>query len=229
MGSMYNELAYLEHIISKPEESSKDSEFIIAKIKEINPDAKTMLHLGSGAGIDDYHFKKHFQITGIDLSMAMIDEARKINPEAAYILGDMRDFRLDRKFDVVVIPDSIMHITALEDVETIFARVADHLSIGGILAIVYQPNETYRDNNFIYEGTDKDYSVTVFENNHRIDNNHYEAIITYVIRQNQKTDVINDRYVLGLFDTSVWNSIFDSYPYLSKSEFQTLVSNNPRT
>ncbi len=65
----------------------------------------TMLHLGCGAGGHDFHFKKHFQVTGVDLSQGMLDLAKKTNADVTYVMGDMKTICLNEKFDVVVIPE----------------------------------------------------------------------------------------------------------------------------
>ena len=208
MSMMYDELAYLEHVIATPEAYAKDSEIIVSAIRKTNPKARTMLHLASGAGINDFHFKKHFQVTGLDLSLSMIREAKKLNPEITYHHGDMTAFSLKERFDVVVIPDAIMHIVKHDDLERIFACADKHLNKPGILAIVYQPRETYRDNNFVYSGKNDEYDVTVFENNHRLRVDLYEAVITYVIRHQGITKIHHDVYELGLFTTSDWEALY---------------------
>ncbi len=45
----------------------------------------------------DYHYKKHFKVTGVDLSEAMLKKAQVKNPECFYFVGDMRDYKSEKK------------------------------------------------------------------------------------------------------------------------------------
>ena len=56
----YNELAWTEHILAPPNEYDEETEPLINAIKEhsVN-EVITLLHLGCGAGGNDYIFKKH--------------------------------------------------------------------------------------------------------------------------------------------------------------------------
>ena len=70
-------------------------------------EVETLLHLGCGGGHNDYTFKKHFKVTGVDISENMLKLARKLNSEVTYYYGDMRDIKLTGCFDAVTILDSI--------------------------------------------------------------------------------------------------------------------------
>ena len=92
----YNDLAWTELIISSPEDYQKDTELYCKIIKNHSQTTpKTLLHLGCGAGIYDHTFKKHFKVTGIDISDGMLKIARKLNPQIKYIRADMREIRLN--------------------------------------------------------------------------------------------------------------------------------------
>ena len=60
---VYSDLAWTESIISSPEEYGEDTELLCKAINEhSNIEARTLLHLGCGAGGNDYTFKKHFKV-----------------------------------------------------------------------------------------------------------------------------------------------------------------------
>jgi predicted TPR repeat methyltransferase len=114
----YNELAWTGDILAPPETYEEEALIYVEAIKSrIYAQIVTMLHLGCGAGGHDFHFKEHFSVTGVDISEGMLALAKKRNPEVTYVTGDMRTVDLNRKFDVVVIPDSIMYMTTLEDLK----------------------------------------------------------------------------------------------------------------
>jgi predicted TPR repeat methyltransferase len=61
----------------------------------------------------------------------MLEIAAQINPEIEYIEGDMRIVRLNRKFDAVAIPDSIMYMSTLSDFSAAIQTAAEHLKPQG--------------------------------------------------------------------------------------------------
>jgi len=96
----YSDLAWTEHIIAPPDEYLEETELLVNTIKQHSKiEVKTLLHLGCGAGGNDYTFKRHFQVTGVDISEKMLEIARDLNPEAVYHHGDMRTIELGELFD----------------------------------------------------------------------------------------------------------------------------------
>ncbi len=207
----YNELAWLEPILAPPEKYVEETEVYCKAILEhsrIKP--VTMLHLGCGAGINDYTFKRYFKVTGIDISKGMLEVAKKINPEVEYIEGDMRNVQLNRKFDVVAIPDSSGYMTNLEDLAKAFRTASGHLNEGGILFVLAHVKEEFVENNFVYSGEKDNVKVTVFENNFLIgpENNSYEATIVYLVRTGNHLQIYSESHLIGLFESSVWYKLF---------------------
>lgn len=203
----YNELAWTEPILAPPESCREEIEkycSVIRKHSQIEP--VSLLHLACGAGSYDYTFKKHFQVTGVDLSGAMINVAKKINPEVDYLEGDMRSVNLGKLFDAVVIPESIGYMTTKEDLNKTISTATAHLKPGGILLIVAHLKEEFRENNFAYAASENDIDITVFENNYILKplGNMYEATIVYLIRRAGELQIYNDRHLLGLFTTQTW-------------------------
>lgn len=61
----YNELAWTDTILAPPENYQEEASFYIKILKKnMSKHPATMLHLGCGAGGHDFHFKKHFKLTG---------------------------------------------------------------------------------------------------------------------------------------------------------------------
>lgn len=206
----YTSLAWTERILSPPEDMREEAQVYIDAVKmNFDGGARTMLHLGCGAGGHDFHFRDHFEITGVDLCEEMLVMARGLNPEVRYFQGDMRSVRLDRKFDAVVVPDSIMYMTTIEDVKKVLGTAALHLVPGGVFLAVVHPKEAFRNNNFVYSGSDRETEVTVFENNHVVSDSTYEAVMVYLIRRGGDLQILHDVHTLGLFSHSEWMGAFD--------------------
>ncbi len=209
----YNELAWTDTILAPPETYVKEAACYIRILKRILKDNKsknphTVLHLGCGAGGHDYHFKKYFQVTGIDISEGMLKIARKTNPEVEYLNEDMRTVNLNSKFDAVVIPDSIMYVTTISDLKKAISNAAYHLKPGGAFLVDTHLIEDFQNNNFAYTGEKEGIHVTVFENNYIVSENTYEATIVYLIRQSDKLDIYNEVHTMGLFCYNDWLTIF---------------------
>jgi len=204
---LYRDFAWIEHIVGPPEDYIEESEFFSKVIKEnAKIGTKTLLHFGCGAGGHDYTFKEHFKVTGVDISDEMLKIARELNPEITYLNGDMRAIELDERFDAVAIPDSIGHMTTIEDLQKAILTADMHLSPGGILLIVTAVKEDFRENNFIYIGSKEDTEVTLFENNYIPDpaGTTYEATAVFLIRRKGKLEIQSDTETLGLFTLSTW-------------------------
>jgi SAM-dependent methyltransferase len=207
----YTDLAWIESIIAPLEDYEEEAEIFSKAIKDNSRiEAKTLLHLGCGAGGHDYTFKKHFKVTGVDISKDMLKIAGKRNPEVKYICDDMRTTELGECFDAVAIPDSIMHMVTVEDLKKTIINAAGHLKSGGVLLIVAHISEEFRDNNFVYTGSKGDLEITVFENNYIMKPacTTYEATVVYLIRDKGKLEVHSDRTTGGLFPLATWLSLF---------------------
>ncbi len=209
----YNELAWTDKILAPPDNYREETSFyikILNKIlsKEMSKQPSTMLHLGCGAGAHDYHFKRYFQITGVDISEGMLTIARERNPQVKYIKGDMRAVNLNRKYDIVIIPDSIMYMVTLTDLREAISNAVCHLKTDGALLVTAHTKEDFQNNNFVYSGEKGDIHVTVFENNYIVSETIYEAAMTYLIRQNGKLKIYNEVHTLGLYPYNTWQNIF---------------------
>jgi SAM-dependent methyltransferase len=209
----YEELAWVDLLLASPESCSDDVEAFCRIIEENSLiETKSLLHLASGAGIYDYTFKRHFQVTGIDISDGMLAVAHELNPEVHYIKGDMRTTELGCLFDAVVIPDAIAYMTTRSDLQQALATAVKHLKPGGVLFIVAHTRDEFRENNFTYCGSRDDLEVTVFENNYILkpSGDQYEATIIYLIRRAGELQVYTDRHLLGLFGLETWQDLLNS-------------------
>jgi SAM-dependent methyltransferase len=208
----YNELAWTEDLLSDPSDYEAEVAGYLDLIRHYAPSSPvTLLHLGCGAGGHDATFKRHFTVTGIDISPGMLERARLRHPDVEYIEGDMRTARLGREFDVVVIPDSIDYMSSFAELRMAIGTAVAHLKPGGILLVVGKTREIFRDNNFAYTGEREDLHVTVLENNYvnRYRPDTYEATLVYLVRRRGDLTIHTERHVLGLFPQEAWESVFE--------------------
>jgi SAM-dependent methyltransferase len=209
----YGDLAWTESIIAPPEHYTELADIYVKFIRDhAGTGARSLLHLGCGAGGLDHTFKRHFAVTGVDLSPAMLEIARQVNPEITYLQGDMRSIDLAQRFDVVAIPDSIDYMVTLADLRSAITTSARHLEPGGVLLVVGKLREEFRDNNFCYTGAKGGVEITIFENNHvsRHDPSTYQATLVYLVRQHDELSIHTDCHTLGLFSRAEWLEVFGS-------------------
>lgn len=95
----------------------------------------TVLEIGSGTGNLAKRFQENHQnYTGLDYSSSMIDIAKERTKECNFILGDMRDFILDKKLDSIIITGrSTSYLISNDDVNETFSSLHNNLNDNGII------------------------------------------------------------------------------------------------
>jgi SAM-dependent methyltransferase len=85
-------------------------------------------------------------IAGLDLSSVLLGAAREramaANVSLEFVLGDMRNFDLGRKFALIFIArNSLLHLHSIEDLLAAFTAINRHLAHGGVFAFdIFNPN-----------------------------------------------------------------------------------------
>ncbi|GAA2789813.1 class I SAM-dependent methyltransferase [Saccharopolyspora taberi] len=96
---------------------------------------KSVLDVGCGTGRDArYWTGQGFDVVGLDSSERMVEHAGNSCPGAEFVVGDMRDFALGRRFDVITCLDSaLLYCHTNAELHGFLARCRDHLEPGGLL------------------------------------------------------------------------------------------------
>ena len=107
-----------------------------AKFIGQNLKGRSVLELGCGTGSITEKLCAYYDITALDFSEDMLDIAReklmKKGRMARFIKGDMRDFKVHKPFEnVIIVCDGINYLTSLSDVKKTFLNVFDNLLPGG--------------------------------------------------------------------------------------------------
>lgn len=98
-----------------------------------------ILDLGCGTGNITFElYRRGYQVTGVDLSEAMIAQAKKKSSEldaaVDFIQQDMRQLKLDQQFDVVVsCCDVLNYVTAKQDLQDCLLSAHRHTKTQGLL------------------------------------------------------------------------------------------------
>lgn len=82
-------------------------------------------------------FEGPFAVEGLELDPEMAEVARgRLGAEVPVAVGDMRNFRLGRTFDVLTcLFSAIGHMTTPDDLAAALRNMSDHLEPGGVLVV----------------------------------------------------------------------------------------------
>lgn len=95
-----------------------------------------VLEIGAGTGrATRFLARTAGRVVAFDLSLEMIAVARRRfaeQPHVSFLVADLRTLQLAERFDLIAaVDDPFVHLTADEDRERAFARVAEHLAPDG--------------------------------------------------------------------------------------------------
>jgi SAM-dependent methyltransferase len=106
---------------------------VLASIDRYLPRASSVLELGCGTGSILAQLTRFPALTGLDRSAEMLAVASEKVPTARLLLGDIDDFWLDERFDVVAcVFDTLNHLLTFEAWLSLFDSVYDHLVEDGL-------------------------------------------------------------------------------------------------
>lgn len=131
--SRYYDLLYRE------KDYAGEAHYIHDLIQRHRPGALRVLDLGCGTGRHaDCLSQLGYEMVGVDRSEEMLEVARtraetRESPAPEFVLGDVREVRLGRRFDVVL---SLFHVmsyqTSNQDLLAGFGTIREHLAPGGV-------------------------------------------------------------------------------------------------
>jgi len=122
-------------------EDNKDYELEVKKILEIakkygNHNNKKLLDIGCGTGTHLSFLEKKYTCAGLDPFESMLRVARKKLKKTKLIKGNMRDFNLKTKFDIIISLYSVISYAGTYPVfKQTLKNIYDHLNTGGVLII----------------------------------------------------------------------------------------------
>jgi SAM-dependent methyltransferase len=95
-----------------------------------------LLDVACGTGGHIPYLRDAFTIEGVDLDPRMLELARKRHPGLPFHHGDMLDFDLGRRFDVVVcLFSSIGYVKTASRLDRAITNMARHVCPGGVLIV----------------------------------------------------------------------------------------------
>ncbi|MCE7079453.1 trans-aconitate 2-methyltransferase [Streptomyces sp. ST2-7A] len=209
---MYGDLARWWPLISPVEVYEGDAHTAAGLFAAAEGPVRTVLELGSGGGHTAFHLRSRYTMTLVDLSGEMLDVSRALNPGVEHLLGDMRDLRLGRSFDAVLVHDAIDYMTTEEELAAAFRTTYRHCRPGGVA--VFFPDhlrETYEPSTE-WGGEDAadgsgvrylEWGLPAEPDGHTV-----RTEYTFTLREADGTvRTAHETHVTGLFTAAVWTRL----------------------
>ena len=205
---MYSDLARWWPLLSPPSHYVEEAVFFWAILKRARPRPRSLLELGCGGGSLAANLKRHLALTLVDRSPQMLEVCRATNPECEMAQGDMRDVRLGRSFDAVLVHDAIMYAATEPDLRATIATAALHCRPGG--TVVLAPD--YTRETFVpstdhggEEGGGRALRYLEWTWDPDPTDTSFEAAYSFVLREaDGTTHFEGDRHHEGLFPLATW-------------------------
>lgn len=210
MNRLYTDLADWFCLLSPPSHYAEEIDDVHDAFKSaLGRLPSTLLELGSGAGHLASHIDRSVPLTLVDLSPDMIAQSRRLNPHAEHLVGDMRDVRLGRTFEAVLIHDAIMYMTTREDLLAALKTARAHLAPGGACLVLPDfITETFEPQTESGgEDGDDGRALRYLEWVHPVPPGETVGIADFVVilrHPDGRPEVIHDRHRWGLFPRGVW-------------------------
>ena len=158
-------------------------------------------------GGNDQFLKRDFTITGIDYNKEIIRLAKKKNHEVTYKQGNMKCFKLNNKFDIVMSFDSMNHNLNYKNLKSTITCLVSHVKDGGVLIFHIDKlkenfkngygnigsEEYHKDSTYVVFSQldyDKDPTDTVFE----------MCLVFLIAKKGENIEVQIDKLDMGCFE-----------------------------
>lgn len=212
---LYNDLSkYYEFVITK-ENYRGEVPFWLNLIDEKRLSERTrLLELASGPGHLLSYLTPHVDATVIDLSPAMLERCRILNPNVETVHGDITKFSLPTRYDFILLHDSIGHLFSSEDIRATFERAYAHLTEGGVFALSPEFDDEQFNESIVYNRTtareEGDLTVIDYIERHPSDRHRLNVLTSYYDHDDGNTVIEFDRMELGLFGVAYFQQIMES-------------------
>ena len=122
--------AYYDLLYFTCKDYAREATQLCAELLRLHPDCRTVLDVACGTGEHARRLgDRGFDVDGLDLNADFVRLARGKHPRGNFIVADMTDFHLDRRYDAVVcLFSSIAYAGTLARVESAFRCFREHLA-----------------------------------------------------------------------------------------------------
>jgi len=200
----YGELAKYYDLLYSRKDYDRESRILTGLIKRYKASpGNSLLDVGCGTGKHIQQLAARFDCVGLDSSEEMLEQAKRNAKGIEFVRGDMVDFDLGRKFDVVLcLFSAIGYVRTYPRLARTLRNFARHLRDGGVVIIEpWLTKSTVKDGyiHVLVQGDDKLKVVRVDIT--RIRRNVSVLDERIVVAERAKgMATYKDRMVMGLFE-----------------------------
>jgi SAM-dependent methyltransferase len=135
--SAYARSAELYDLIYGGKPYEREADFLHGRIQtHLRSGGDALLDVGCGPGNHLAHLRRHYRCDGLDLDAGFLNIARARYPDSAFHEGDMADFDLGRRYDVLVcLFSAIGYVKTVERLGETMRTFARHLHPGGVAVV----------------------------------------------------------------------------------------------
>jgi SAM-dependent methyltransferase len=181
-----------------------EAQHLVTVIREnLRSEGNRLLDVACGTGHHIEYLKEHFDVEGLDVDEKLLELARQRNPDIPFHQGDMIDFDLGRRFDVVTcLFSSIGYVKTLDNVRKAVACMARHLVTGGLLIVEpwFTPDAWHTPSVHASFIDEPDLKIARI-NTSFVDGRLSYFDLHYLIGTPEGTEHFVERHELGLFET----------------------------
>lgn len=212
---LYSDLAEWWPLLSPPEDYAEEASWYLHLLQEsLDRPLGSMLELGSGGGHLASHVHPAVELVLLDLSPEMLAVSQALNPKREHVRADMREVRLGRQFDAVLLHDAVMYMASEADLAAALRTVAAHLRPGGAALILPDRIKEEFEDGCVMGGSDgEDGRAARFIEWHfdpDPEDDHYEVHFSFLLREaDGAVTQVHEAHRFGIFDVSTWLRLLD--------------------
>ena len=160
----YTELAKYYDRIYHYVDYEKQASFFIKLIEKFRKNKNNkILDAACGTGIHaDFLQRSGFEVTGLDISKEMLNEASQKNSKVEFLQSDMKEFKTVEKFGTIIcFFNSILYNKNPQEMKSTLQNFYTHLDVGGILIFdTLDKSAGVNSKKELYEYKDKDLRIS---------------------------------------------------------------------
>jgi SAM-dependent methyltransferase len=202
------------HIYDTIYQQSRDykaqAEQIHKWIQDRKPVASSLLDVACGTGLHLSFLRSWYEVAGVDISPAMLEIARARNPGVTLSIGDMRDFYLNARFDVVTcLFSTITYADTVEGLNATLANFARHLIPQGICIVEpFIPPEAWHDGRTGLRTVETSSKKIAMLDRSERDGRRVRREIAYVVVTPDRLEQIYEEHLFTLFSRAEYENAF---------------------